>query len=617
MLMCGIIDELEAPSSERPFLLSYFFCQATNSGLNSYTAVLRGLIYMLITQQPSLLSYVENKHEHIAAHWNSRVAMEEIFRNMLADPALPETYLVVDALDECLDDLPFLLEMISSMCSGTCSSIRWIVSSRNRCEIKEHLSDQQSKVAISLELNAASVSQAVEHFISYRTGRLAEKKSLQKDVAEQVRHHLSQNSEGTFLWVSLACQRLEKCRSWEISNEILQFPVGLTNLYERMLAQIRASFSSDIYIRLLATVSTVFRPLTFTELIAMIELKLDEKMLPDVIAECGSFLTAKENTVFFIHQSAKDYLLDQSSPILFKSGLAQHHCALFQRSVVMLQVLHKDLYSLVRIGVTVKEAIRQRPEPDPLRSLTYACTFWADHLQSACELKQYGDSIQENPLIKLAIDLIAESPQKSIIRDKFKHCIPELFAKLPEVDQHWNAVQAAYHHPGASDFTTTRFLSDYQLLVSTSDEGEITIWHVEDGTTHQKTQVYNVDYTAVSSDIKWLACITWEPLNRLEPRALQLRDFSSHEVLWTRKVSGREVYGMEFSPDNRWLAVYYGAELELYDLDLMKLVVSPIEPSFATDFEWKEDTGYAVIFSSDSALVSPAPYSAFDIRTGN
>jgi hypothetical protein len=54
MLMCGIIDELEAStrlgSPERPFLLSYFFCQATDSGLDNYTAVLRGLIYMLVTQ---------------------------------------------------------------------------------------------------------------------------------------------------------------------------------------------------------------------------------------------------------------------------------------------------------------------------------------------------------------------------------------------------------------------------------------------------------------------------------------------------------------------------------------------------------------------------------------
>jgi hypothetical protein len=330
--------------------------------------------------------------------------MEEIFRNILADPGLQEPCFVVDALDECLDELSFFLDTISSTCSGA----RWIVSSRNRCEIQEHLNQQPSKLAISLELNADAVSHAVDHFISHRTSRLVRMKSLQSDVAQQIRDYLSKNSEGTFLWVSLCCQRLEKCRAWEISNELLQFPPGLTELYKRMLDQIRSSDSSELYLRLLATASTVFRPVTFPELIAMEELNMDERVLPDVIAECGSFLTAKENTVFFIHQSAKDFLINESSPVLFRLGLAQHHCDLFQRSIAMLQVLHKDLYGLVRIGVTVEEAIRDRPEPDPLRRLRYAYISWADHLQAACELERHRGSHRESPLIQLALSFIGD-----------------------------------------------------------------------------------------------------------------------------------------------------------------------------------------------------------------
>jgi hypothetical protein len=42
-------------------LLSYFFFQATDSRINNATAVLRGLIYMLIDQQPSLVSHVRYK----------------------------------------------------------------------------------------------------------------------------------------------------------------------------------------------------------------------------------------------------------------------------------------------------------------------------------------------------------------------------------------------------------------------------------------------------------------------------------------------------------------------------------------------------------------------------
>ncbi|KAL2134279.1 hypothetical protein VTI74DRAFT_536 [Chaetomium olivicolor] len=61
MLLCGIIDELNisAPSG----ILSFFFCQATDSRLNNATAVLRGLIYLLVSQQPALISHVRQQHD--------------------------------------------------------------------------------------------------------------------------------------------------------------------------------------------------------------------------------------------------------------------------------------------------------------------------------------------------------------------------------------------------------------------------------------------------------------------------------------------------------------------------------------------------------------------------
>ncbi|KAF7506294.1 Vegetative incompatibility protein HET-E-1 [Endocarpon pusillum] len=71
MLLCGIIDELKK-SMAKTDLLSYFFCQATDSRLNSATAVLRGLIYLLVDQQPSTISYVQKKHD-IPAKVSSRI----------------------------------------------------------------------------------------------------------------------------------------------------------------------------------------------------------------------------------------------------------------------------------------------------------------------------------------------------------------------------------------------------------------------------------------------------------------------------------------------------------------------------------------------------------------
>jgi hypothetical protein len=60
MLLCGIVHELNSlPPNER--LLSYLFCQATDTNLNSAAHVLQGLIYMLVKQDRSLLKHVHEE----------------------------------------------------------------------------------------------------------------------------------------------------------------------------------------------------------------------------------------------------------------------------------------------------------------------------------------------------------------------------------------------------------------------------------------------------------------------------------------------------------------------------------------------------------------------------
>ena len=100
MLLCGIVNELRPSTKlaghEGGPLLSFFFCQATDSRINSATAVLRGLIYLLVDQQPSLNSYVRTKYDHVGSRIfedvNAWVAVSEIFTNIpcTADASSPE-----------------------------------------------------------------------------------------------------------------------------------------------------------------------------------------------------------------------------------------------------------------------------------------------------------------------------------------------------------------------------------------------------------------------------------------------------------------------------------------------------------------------------------------------
>ena len=67
MLMIGIIDELllQVAKSGKPSAteaLSYFLCQGTDSRLNTAMAILRGIIYLLVSEQPFLISHLRKKY---------------------------------------------------------------------------------------------------------------------------------------------------------------------------------------------------------------------------------------------------------------------------------------------------------------------------------------------------------------------------------------------------------------------------------------------------------------------------------------------------------------------------------------------------------------------------
>lgn len=98
MLLCGIIDELTG-SAGQSVNVSFFFCQASDARINNATSVLRGLIYLLVEKQPSLLSHVRARYDKsgkaLFEDKNASYAASEIFTQMLRDPALQSRYFII------------------------------------------------------------------------------------------------------------------------------------------------------------------------------------------------------------------------------------------------------------------------------------------------------------------------------------------------------------------------------------------------------------------------------------------------------------------------------------------------------------------------------------------
>ncbi|KAL4923402.1 WD40 repeat domain-containing protein [Aspergillus undulatus] len=105
---------------------------------------------------------------------------------------------------------------------------------------------------------------------------------------------------------------------------------------------------------------------------------------------CGSFLTIRDDHVYLIHQSAKDYLSDDKvSAAVFPYGPSAIHHRIFRESLQSLSAkLRRNIYSINNPGATISEIVTLQPQPDPLSNMQYSCIYWLDHFINSRSLER-------------------------------------------------------------------------------------------------------------------------------------------------------------------------------------------------------------------------------------
>ena len=422
MLLIGIIRELTTQLDTHfdKSHLSYFFCQGTDARLNTATSILRGLIWMLLRQERSLIRHLDVFKDHGTTLFESRTAfynLKKILQSMIEDEVLERAYLIVDALDECKKEEPGrsqLLELISES-SKTNSKLKWLVSSRNEPDIKYILEEDTTRSSLSLEINAQSVAGAVEVYIDYKMKGLAEtyevKYKARKDpgiheqllkVQDDVGKELRRKANGTFLWVALVFKQIGRCEANKVVKLVQEIPSELSDVYGQMMRQVDQldDDDSEFCKNVILTMVNSYRPLHLSELVALADLP-QLAVHEEIVSRCG-LLTIRDDddTVYFVHQSAKDYLTkDPKTGILSKispHGLAEGHRRIVLQSLAtMSTTLRRNIYGLESPGCQIMEI--QSPDPDPLSSIGYVCIYWIDHI---CHLYEIGGGLNDRVAIQ-------------------------------------------------------------------------------------------------------------------------------------------------------------------------------------------------------------------------
>ncbi|UPK95561.1 hypothetical protein LCI18_006496 [Fusarium solani-melongenae] len=461
MLICGIIDQLDRSTDP----LSYFFCQATEKDQSSDTAVMRGLIYMILDHYPSLMSKLrveyDKKKKKLFEGPNTSLLLDKVLTEMLQDPILKDAIFIIDALDECKMGRSNLVKLIVKLSSSCCA--KWIVSSRDWPEIKEEFRGAQGLVPITLEdeENKKKVAQAVQSYIRTKVDELAQNwgdnrnnsKDRKKDLKETVYDYMVSHAEDTFLWVALVCQRLTESDvpRRRVEEELRKFPKGLPDLYELMMDRILTSSESDRLKAVLAAACLTYGHLKSNDMIDFVDSMAgyDEMDVKDTIVSCGSFLNYQDGAVYFVHQSAKEYLLKEGSGHIFPHGVKHQHLQMTLRCLETLQCgLKENIYGLSSYGTLIGEFTR--PNPDPLSPLEYSCLHWARHLVESAAYRN---------------DFNIVSRVMDFLRDNFTYWLEalSLLRQLPVAVKATIDIESALGPVEAKDFL--EFLQDARRFV--------------------------------------------------------------------------------------------------------------------------------------------------------
>ncbi|KAL6890082.1 WD40-repeat-containing domain protein [Trichoderma evansii] len=388
MMSIGLIEELTRARHEST-VMTYFFCQNADYELNTLEAIIKGLILQLVNQQMALMESLRGRWDTVNNCFNEDVTSWRTLWNILLEMLdrcnCSRVYIIIDALDECQDDgMANFLKLIVRNGMDHPARIKWMLTSRPLESAERALLAGHDQVQVNLELNSKCVSEAVKAYITYKVDELSHRHRYGETLRREVETELTEKAEGTFMWVSLVCKRLESVCRDEALATIQNLPPGLGPFYEQILNQLRKGEDADVQgcMRLLKAMVLAYRPLKVEEVPSVTGLTDEEDTIIGLVNRCASFIRMRENNIEFIHQSARDYLAGENG----LSILDSHECFGHDEIVLgCLSYLSKwlkvNLMELPRPDAT-RESLKTQKGNGLLSHVDYAATFWVQHLEN-------------------------------------------------------------------------------------------------------------------------------------------------------------------------------------------------------------------------------------------
>ena len=428
-----IIDEdlpQNLPNTSSTQILYYFF-KDTSPEQRSATRAVSTILHQLLAARPQLIRHALPSYREIGAALSQTFPkLWSIFSAAVADPLSGDVICVLDALDECNEqDQQILTQAIQCILSSN-SRLKILITSRPYYEIRfgfYELLDASSNIELAGNNESASIKQEINLVIKHRVKELAQKSRLPPKVEAHLEKRLLGIEHRTYLWLRLIWEVIRKSLSGTVSamNKLIDnLPVGIHESYEALLQRCDDPSFAKIALQIVLVAG---RPLTLEEMdialhvneqtlsYADLELEGSPRLQETLPSRCGLMISIIQSKVYFIHQSVKEFLIDND-------GIGSPSAKTWQQSLT-LQMSHKLMTDICLRVITFSDIQVDRADLGnaflPLNEremgsneycqsyslLSYAAIFWADHYQHT---KNYG-------AIKFIESFLTTSSGQSII----------------------------------------------------------------------------------------------------------------------------------------------------------------------------------------------------------
>ena len=331
----------------------YFFFK-DSPDQNNICAALCALIHQILSQYPELSDLVVNDIIKNGTGLTSKErTLWRIFEKITdRNKTTRDVVCVLDALDECQKaDRIVLVNHIKDLIEGNSNTarkrtetesrkIRFLITTRGYPDIMNlfrHFSQGCIHLAGESKKEVDEIQSEIALVLDSKLNQLAREKGLDETRKENIRSGLIEKGgqQRTYLWVRLVFEVLEanlrdQLKIW--NRLVNKVPQTVYDAYNKLLDRVYQD-EKDRVIMLFSLMIAALRPLSMQTAALLLDardfadsqddplhlrefdtgeeldLESDENFKAWVIGTCGIFVTVYDEKLFFIHQTAKEFLL--------------------------------------------------------------------------------------------------------------------------------------------------------------------------------------------------------------------------------------------------------------------------------------------------------------------